>query len=177
MPNYIMTRPRFTAEDFDDEKQRRKIIAWLVQLDEQLRYLMGNLDEENLSQGLSETIVKTSGAIQLVSEAVENQQAQIELLPDQISIAIANIDEFHTSGSEIVLTADEAKITTPDFIVTILTQQDGSIALQIDEDGAVMKVLTVTERLSAPNMVEKYVGPLSITVGTGGDYSSLQAAV
>ena len=36
MPNYIMTRPRFTAEDFDDEKQRRKIIAWLVQLDEQL---------------------------------------------------------------------------------------------------------------------------------------------
>lgn len=176
MPGYDMTRPRFKAEDLDDEKQRKKIISWLIQLDEKLRYLLDNLDEENLGAELTATLEETRSAIQLTAKGLEDAQATLQLMPDQIRAAVESIDEFETSGSEILLTALMARISTPQFIVNILRNGTADTALQIDKDGAVMDYLDVVKRLTAPNMAEKYTGKTSITVGTGGDFPTLQAA-
>lgn len=176
MPGLNMPRPRFTAEDLDDERQRRKIISWLIQLDEQLRYLLNNLDAENLGEELRDIIQATAGAIELMAEGLEDTRAVVQMLPDQIRVAIDAIDEFETSGSEIVLTKDQAKIATPDFLIIITDAGDGSTSLHIDKDGAVMDYLTVNRLLTAPNMAEKYTGSGTLTVGTGGTFATLQAA-
>lgn len=182
MANYDMPRPRFTAEDMDDEKQRKKIISWLVQLDEKLRYMLENIDTDNLSGELNGTLEETREAIRLVSEGVENSRAEIEVLPEQIRIAVnalqeeidgLTFDEFETAGSEIVLTSNEAKISTPLFVVDIRDDVEGT-SLKIDRDGSVMDYLTVNFELHAPNIVEKYAGPATITLGAG---DSIQAAL
>ena len=182
MADYTMERPRFSAEDLDDEKQRKKIISWLIRLDEQLRYMMGNIGEENLNSELAQTISAAANVVQLVAANVEDQQATIQLLPDMIRIAVEGIDEFRTRGSTIVLTETQAKIATDEFSVEISSGADGSVSLQIDKDGSVMDYLTVQKKLIAPNVVQKYDGPDVLHVGGSellypDQYSSLQNAL
>lgn len=182
MADYSMERPRFTAEDMDDEKQRKKIISWLIRLDEQLRYMMSNIGEENLNSELAGTITAAGNVVQLMAHSVEEQEATIQLLPDMIRIAVEGIDEFRTQGSTIVLTQTQAKIATQEFSIEITSSVDGTVSLQIDKDGSVMDYLTVRQKLTAPNIVLKYDGPDVLHVGGNetlypNQYSSLQNAL
>ena len=56
MPEFNLQFPAFRAEDLDDGKQQRRIIAYLKTMYDELKYLMMNLDEENLGAALSRTI-------------------------------------------------------------------------------------------------------------------------
>lgn len=56
MPEFNLQFPAFRAEDLDDGKQQRRIIAYLRQMYDELKFLMMNLDEENLGAGLAGTI-------------------------------------------------------------------------------------------------------------------------
>lgn len=48
--------PSFTEEDLSDKKQAKKIMEYLYQLTEQLRYTLANLDEENFTKEFSESV-------------------------------------------------------------------------------------------------------------------------
>lgn len=48
--------PDITAGDLDSQKERRRIMEYLYQLSEQLRFMMGNIGEENLSDELRGTL-------------------------------------------------------------------------------------------------------------------------
>lgn len=48
--------PRISDADLDDVKERRRIMNYLIKLDEQLRYMMTHLGEENFSQETVEAI-------------------------------------------------------------------------------------------------------------------------
>ena len=48
---------QITEEKLDEEKERKRIVQFLYQLTEQLRYWQYNLDEENLSKELQENLV------------------------------------------------------------------------------------------------------------------------
>lgn len=52
MADFNLSFPSFKAEDMGDEKQTRKIIAYLKSLHEQLAFMFTNLDEDNLSGSL-----------------------------------------------------------------------------------------------------------------------------
>lgn len=201
MPEYDMPRPRFRADDPDQEKQIRKIISWLLQQDEKIRYILNNLDEENFSEGLTtqisealniatsvngvaqkEEIDALTGRVRRAETRIEQDEEILRLKASEeyVDEAIEGIDEFHAESqySEIELTKDRAKITTPEFIVNILREGAEETSLQIDEDGAVMDYLSVGKKLAAPNMAEKYMGKTSLTVGAvqGADFQTLQAA-
>ena len=223
MPEYDMPRPRFRADDPDQEKQMRKIISWLLQQDEKIRYILNNLDEDNFSEGLTtqisealniattvngtaqkEEIDALTGRVRRAETAISQNETEIrakasqsevdgleermgeaeaKITPTQIVATVRGSTEyqndqheFETEYSEIELTKDKAKITTPEFVVNIIKEGETETSLQIDEDGAQMEYLSVEKMIKAPNMAEKYMGAANLTVGTGGNYATLQAA-
>ena len=52
MAQLNLSLPSFQGLDLSDEKQLRKLTSYLYRLDEQLRYVLNNLGEENLSDSL-----------------------------------------------------------------------------------------------------------------------------
>ena len=50
MAVFDLALPRISDGDLDDEKQRRRIMNYLYKLDEQLRYVLNNLDADNLTE-------------------------------------------------------------------------------------------------------------------------------
>ncbi|MBR4442520.1 MAG: hypothetical protein IKS52_04540 [Clostridia bacterium] len=177
MPDFNISLPRLSPEDLDDEKQRRRLIGYLQKLDEQLRYTLNNLDDENLSSSFVQYLNGKASAdeLRVVREQADGTQAQLLLVPGQISMAVESIDEFHTRGSEISLTAEETRITTPLFYVQIV-DEDEEETFSMDETGASMQNLTVTEHFSAPDVARRYAGAMTVTVGgTGADYDTLAA--
>ena len=223
MPEYDMPRPRFRADDPDQEKQVKKIISWLLKQDEKIRYILNNLDEENFSEGLNaqisealsiatsvngtaqkEEIDALTGRVRRAETRIDQNedaiaakasQTEVDGLETRMDSAEAKITpgaivatvrssteyqddqhEFETEYSEIELTKDKARISTPEFVVNIIRSGAEETSLQIDEDGAQMDYLSVEKMIKAPNMAEKYMGKTSLTVGTGGDFATLQEA-
>lgn len=174
MAEINLSMPKLTPEDFDDERQRRRIIGYLAALTEQVRYALNNLDEENLSGTLRTYLEGRAGSdeLQLVRAQADGtdarlRQAIISVVPEMIRIAVEAIDEFETRGSEVRIDANQVRIDTPEFSVRVPDH-----TLQLDENGAVMDALTVLQRLSAPNMAQRYTGPSSVTVGPNGTFKS-----
>ena len=62
MPTLDINIPQFKPEDLDDERQRRRILGYLSSLNEQLRYVLNNLDEDKLSPALTEIIDSKASA-------------------------------------------------------------------------------------------------------------------
>ena len=197
MPSFNITIPSFKPEDLDDEKQRRRILGYMAALNEQLRYLLNNLDEDNLSAGLSESIADKASA-QALSRAEEQLGgmaeglkilaaktgvdglapgetllSMIEQMPDIIRLAVGradgDINEFR-AGSTVEITEAMVRIASALFLVEI---NNAGQVFRLDESGGTMMDLAILNRLTAPNMAEKYAGALNVTVGQGGDYATL----
>ena len=97
MPSFDMKIPSFSPDDLDDEKQRRRILSYLTALHEQLRYLLNNLDEDNLSDGLTATldgkadgmaVQHMSGQVAGLDGRMMNAESEIIQMPGQISAAV-----------------------------------------------------------------------------------------
>jgi hypothetical protein len=57
MSEFKFTLPEINIENFSNEKYVKKIANYLVGLDEQLRYMFENLDEDNLTDHFIETLM------------------------------------------------------------------------------------------------------------------------
>ena len=88
-------------------------------------------------------------------------------------------EEFR-AGSNVLITTDEVKISTPEFNVDIVGDDGETNMLSIDENGAQMRSLT------APDVTPRYAGPATIYVNpaatsaqiaSGGYYRSLADAL
>lgn len=85
MPNFNL--PNMTDADLDSDKSKKQIKNYLYQLTEQLRYVLNNLDSDNLSEGLSEQI---SGIAALQLEADKSKS--------ELATAITNATELLTAA-------------------------------------------------------------------------------
>ena len=218
MPSFNISIPSFRPEDLDDEKQRRRILGYMAALNEQLRYLLNNLDEDNLSAGLSESIADKASAqalsraeeqlggmaarVSVVEDETGNLSTQItqtaeglrtlstktgveglepgetllsmiEQMPEAIRLAVGradgDINEFR-AGSTVEITEAMVRIASALFLVEI---NNAGQVFRLDESGGTMMDLAILNRLTAPNMAEKYAGALNVTVGPGGDFATL----
>lgn len=243
MPSFNISIPAFRPEDLDDEKQRRRILGYMAALNEQLRYLLNNLDEDNLSAGLSESISDKASAKALSRaeeqlggmaarvSAVENETGSlstritqtdraitleatrateaegtlrtslevtaeglrslaektgaeglapgetllslIEQMPEVIRLAVGradgDINEFR-AGSTVEITEAMVRIASALFLVEI---NNAGQVFRLDESGGTMMDMAILNRLTAPNMAEKYAGAPNVTVGPGGDFATL----
>lgn len=62
----LPTIPRISDADLDDVKERRRIMNYLMKLDEQLRYMMTHLGEENFSQETVEAIRNGGASVESI---------------------------------------------------------------------------------------------------------------
>ena len=60
MAQLNISPPKFTEADLDDAKQRQRIMSYLYKLDEQLRFVLNNLDSENFTEQYQQTITEAS---------------------------------------------------------------------------------------------------------------------
>lgn len=85
--------PSFTDNQLDDAKERKQIKEYLVLLTKQLKYYLNNIDIENLSTGLTQTIQNNSKATeQLASNLtdVNNAVIKTEKNATQLSLTAEN---------------------------------------------------------------------------------------
>lgn len=94
----------------------QKVESYLHQLNEQLRYILNNLDGENFSPVYLKTVEKTQSLAELTSEAVNNLQEGVEVDYKELS------DKIISQAEKVNQTFDE-----------VFEVKDGMIISKVDE--------------------------------------------
>lgn len=71
----MLSLPDIKDKDLNDANERKKILEYLYQLTEQLRFVLSNIDVENLSPGLMKMISEGGDSKEMWSAIEQNAQA------------------------------------------------------------------------------------------------------
>lgn len=139
--------PNFNDNQLDDAKERKQIKEYLVLLAKQLKYILNNIDVENLSAGLSQSISDNSKAVQQMSSGLQD-----------IGGAIARVEK---NATQLSLSADN-KLRSCVLSLKLGDTTLGNVTIQFTGN-------FVTEEQLAQNGVSKLTGAT-------GTFSSLSSA-
>lgn len=143
MASVNLTLPQLKMEDFEDDAKLQKILSYLYQLNEQLRYELTHIDDDNISgEGISEASFTDSVARTLTNDQGEVLQLYMsarKMLLELSSKVEINSDDLETvieSLMEIETTAEKLKIQVGEK--TVKEQIDEGIdAIETFENTAV----------------------------------------
>lgn len=122
MPNINLSIPSFAGMDLSDEKTLRKLTSYLYKLDEQLRYVLNNLGEDNLSDSLR-TVINTGADATVINELTGKLQrlnTQIIQTAEAITLKASREDldalgnTLNESVAEFELTAEQLRAEISD---------------------------------------------------------------
>ena len=109
--------------NLDSEKERKQIMEYLYQLNEQLRFTLSNLDEENLSSGLTNTIdaayTAGTGAVKDIGYINENIHIQ-KAFSDSLGLAVSNGE----TSSDVSLTSKDGTMSTINIAMSKMVSTD-----------------------------------------------------
>lgn len=154
MAQLNLSLPSFQGLDLNDEKQLRKLTSYLYRLDEQLRYVLNNLGEENLSDSLRAIINAQTDATVL-----DEMTGQVQRLSTQIV----------QTAQAIGLKADKA---TLDALGETLGQDIA--ALEVTADAIRTEVSDTASGLQS--QINQQAGQISLTVQTANNAASAAAS-
>ena len=108
-----LSLPSITNEKLNDAKERKAIRDYLYQLNEQLRYTLNNLDEENLSTELTDTIQGAYTESTKLSKEMKDVQGNVSRVQQFASSLVLTV-ENQTDGlsSSIKLTSGGTEISS-----------------------------------------------------------------
>ena len=116
--------PTFGADDLNDPKARQRIVSYLYQLAEQVKYLSTHIDGENMTDDFQQEMVSTASASvrDELSGTLTKFETQIEQNAREISTKASQTEvnalgeEIETASSEFSQTASQlsARVTTAD---------------------------------------------------------------
>lgn len=161
--------PNFNDNQLDDAKERKQIKEYLVLLTRQLKYILNNIDVENLSSGLSKSISDNGAAVTKVSQDLRDiggAISKVEKNATQLGLNAENRERscilvLKMAGAEL------ARVTiqfTGNFVTDTQLEQKGYVTdTELEQKGYV----TATEL--AQNGVSKITGAT-------GTFSSLSSA-
>ena len=119
-----ISMPTFGADDLNDPKARQRIISYLYQLAEQVKYLSTHIDGENMTDDFQQEMVSTASASvrDELSGTLTKFETQIEQNAREISTKASQTEvnalgeEIETASSEFSQTASQlsARVTTAD---------------------------------------------------------------
>ena len=133
MAQFDLALPKFGAGDLDDDKQRRKIMNYLYKLDEQLRFVLNNLDTENFTETFQQIVIGgtgsgESGSTKALEEELKRLSTQVIQTANQIALK-ASAEELNELGgvvashsTEMVQTAEKIESTA-----TAVTELEGRV--------------------------------------------------
>ena len=116
--------PTFGADDLNDPKARQRIVSYLYQLAEQVKYLSTHIDGENMTDDFQQEMISTASASvrDELSGTLTKFETQIEQNAREISTKASQTEvnalgeEIETASSEFTQTASQlsARVTTAD---------------------------------------------------------------
>lgn len=161
--------PNFNDNQLDDAKERKQIKEYLVLLTRQLKYILNNIDVENLSSGLSKSISDNGAAVNKVTQDLRDIGGAISKVEKNATQLGLNAENRERSCILVLKMADSelARVTiqfTGNFVTDTQLEQKGYVTdTELEQKGYV----TATEL--AQNGVSKITGAT-------GTFSSLSSA-
>lgn len=161
--------PNFNDNQLDDAKERKQIKEYLVLLTRQLKYILNNIDVENLSSGLSKSISDNGAAVTKVSQDLRDIGGAISKVEKNATQLGLNAENRERSCILVLKMADAelARVTiqfTGNFVTDTQLEQKGYVT---DTELEQMGYVTATEL--EQNGVSKITGAT-------GTFSSLSSA-
>ncbi len=165
--------PRINTDVYGS-KDGKKIASHLYQVEEQLRYVLGHLDEDNLSEGLKSKI--ESGGM---SSEILQQLDSITLRVSGQDDSLAEL-RITVNGIQTTVQAQDGRLSTveqtADKLSASVADQDGRLST-VEQTADSLKS-TVEAQGGRLSTVEQTASSLSSTVAEqGGQLSSLQQKV
>lgn len=161
--------PNFNDNQLDDAKERKQIKEYLVLLTRQLKYILNNIDVENLSSGLSKSISDNGAAVNKVTQDLRDIGGAISKVEKNATQLGLNAENRERSCILVLKMADSelARVTiqfTGNFVTDTQLEQKGYVTdTELEQKGYV----TATEL--EQNGVSKITGAT-------GTFSSLSSA-
>lgn len=161
--------PNFNDNQLDDAKERKQIKEYLVLLTRQLKYILNNIDVENLASGLSKSISDNGAAVNKVSQDLRDIGGAISKVEKNATQLSLNAENRERSCILVLKMADSelARVTiqfTGNFVTDTQLEQKGYVTdAELEQKGY------VTDTELEQNGVSKITGAT-------GTFSSLSSA-
>ena len=161
--------PNFNDNQLDDAKERKQIKEYLVLLTRQLKYILNNIDVENLASGLSKSISDNGAAVTKVTQDLRDIGGAISKVEKNATQLGLNAENHERSCILVLKMADSelARVTiqfTGNFVTDTQLEQKGYVtATALEQKGY------VTDTELEQNGVSKITGAT-------GTFSSLSSA-
>ncbi|MBQ9342788.1 MAG: hypothetical protein IJT99_01190 [Clostridia bacterium] len=170
MAKVKITPPKIDAETLSDKDMLRKILSYLYQLNEELRYQLTHIDEENVIEGgLTEAAISQNVYRKITRGDLETL---VEAMAGQVKIVTTRLNDKLDADAPAVGVDNTAVLIDPDGIDVgtgekgrIIARIGDTIQLQIDREG-IDAIKGVFESLEAPNIVTCFNGGNAPWMGT-----------
>ena len=133
--------PNFNDNQLDDAKERKQIKEYLVLLTRQLKYILNNIDVENLSSGLSKSISDNGAAVTKVSQDLRDIGGAISKVEKNATQLGLNAENRERSCILVLKMADAelARVTiqfTGNFVTDTQLEQKGYVTdTELEQNG------------------------------------------
>jgi hypothetical protein len=146
--------PNFNDNQLDDAKERKQIKEYLVLLTRQLKYILNNIDVENLSSGLSKSISDNGAAVTKVSQDLRDIGGAISKVEKNATQLGLNAENRERSCILVLKMADSelARVTiqfTGNFVTDTQLEQKGYVTDTELEQNGVSKITGATGTFSS----------------------------
>ena len=135
--------PNFNDNQLDDAKERKQIKEYLVLLTRQLKYILNNIDVENLSSGLSKSISDNGAAVNKVTQDLRDIGGAISKVEKNATQLGLNAENRERSCILVLKMADSelARVTiqfTGNFVTDTQLEQKGYVTdTELEQKGYV----------------------------------------
>ncbi|MCI1958790.1 MAG: gp58-like family protein [Clostridia bacterium] len=123
MANLMLAIPEIKENDLTDKKNVKRIMNYLANLDEQLRYVLNNIDSGNFTDETTSWIYKT-----------DSKLAQLKLTDDGLSVKISD-NEKGIATLEVTAEGIQTNVSDLQGNVSSLTQNAKSIQSTVSSQG------------------------------------------
>ena len=146
--------PNFNDNQLDDAKERKQIKEYLVLLTRQLKYILNNIDVENLASGLSKSISDNGAAVNKVSQDLRDIGGAISKVEKNATQLGLNAENRERSCILVLKMADAelARVTiqfTGNFVTDTQLEQKGYVTATELEQNGVSKITGATGTFSS----------------------------
>ena len=172
--------PNFNDNQLDDAKERKQIKEYLVLLTRQLKYILNNIDVENLASGLSKSISDNGAAVNKVSQDLRDIGGEISKVEKNATQLSLNAENRERSCILVLKMADSelARVTiqfTGNFVTDTQLEQKGYVTdAELEQKGYV--TATELEQKGYVTATELEQNGVSKITGATGTFSSLSSA-
>ena len=135
--------PNFNDNQLDDAKERKQIKEYLVLLTRQLKYILNNIDVENLASDLSKSISDNGAAVNKVSQDLRDIGGAISKVEKNATQLSLNAENHERSCILVLKMADSelARVTiqfTGNFVTDTQLEQKGYVTdAELEQKGYV----------------------------------------